>query len=181
LLKEALERTAAIFFVLWIIAESTNWLGKFEYMDQFLQLGIVFFLLSRLTLTFRQSSSPGEKLRTFFSNLGWTTLGLWLALLLLFWVGNVDIGFGFSALFSIGVASLIGGGVIYAIYELVIDTTPSGDQVRKFFSRVGLIFLGIWVGFRGLYLLGILYIRIDILPITGIISLIGSVILYALC
>lgn len=183
MLKEALERTAAILFILWIVAVLTDSLGKFEYADQFLQLGIGTFLLSRLALAFRQGSSPGERLRTFFSNLGWTALGLWAALELLFWSGNVDIEFGIDALFSVGVASLIGGGAIYVVYELAIDTTPSGEQVRKFFSHVGLIFLGLWAGFKGLYSLDVLYlsVRIDTLLVTGIISLVGSGILYALC
>ncbi|MGC1120230.1 MAG: zinc ribbon domain-containing protein [Candidatus Methanofastidiosia archaeon] len=183
LLKEALERTAAIFFILWIVAAFTNFLGKFEYESQFLQFGIVIFLLSRLSLAFRQGYSPGERLRTFFSNLGWTTLGLWIVLGLLYWATYAYVGFGIDILFSIGIVSLIGGGTVYAVYELAFDPTPSGDQVRKFFSHVGLIFLGLWVALKGLYSLEILFVdvKIDSLLVTGIISLIGSGILYALC
>lgn len=186
-LKTVLGRVAAIFFVLWVVAMVTGLLGGYDYAGRFLQIAIVLFLLSRIIAAFKDSYLPGEKLKNLFANVGWALLGLWIVFTVLYWIdvfGIIYVGFSIDSLFVVGVFCLLTGGVLYALYELFVAGHPSGENLKKYFSKVGWVLVGLWAAFKVLYWVDF-YIEvgmnINYVLVVGIMCLIGSGILYALC
>ena len=112
-LKSVLERIAAAFFLLWIIAAVTDLLVEYEV--EFLQCAVGIYLISQILSVFEPEYTPGKKIQKFFTSLGWPLIGFWAVFTLLEWsrwVGPVEIGIDIDYFLVIGVIFLVLGYTI---------------------------------------------------------------------
>ena len=116
-----LTRIALIFFILWVIAVLTDFLGRYEYEANFLQLAIFLLLLSQIPAAFKEGYSYGEKFKKLFQNLGLVLVGLWCAFKVFRWVGwfgPMEVGVNIDYFLIGGIISFLAGGIFEALCKL---------------------------------------------------------------
>lgn len=145
-----LERVAAAFFLLWIIAAVTDVLGRYEYETEFLQCAVGLYLLSRALPVFSRQYSAGRKIQVLLTRLGWPLVGLWALFEVLRWsgwVGTVEIGV------DIGYFLVIGG-----VFLVMGYTVKSVRVMRKhWILRLLLFIIGIFLAFSWILMRGFSY------------------------
>lgn len=122
--QKILVRTAAIFSILWVIAASTDLLGRYEHEQEFLQLAVLFLMISRIPAAFKAGYSYGEKFKKLSQYLGLVLMGLWCTFRVLRWVGwfgPVEIGVNIDYLLIGGIIAFLAGGIFEALYKLGIS------------------------------------------------------------
>ena len=110
--KDTLGGIAALFLILWLVTVFTDFLGRFEYEVEFLQLAVGFHVLSRIPTAFRKRYSTGKKFQKFFTNIGWPLVGLWIAFKIFRWIGwfgEMEIGIPIDYLLLAGAICLLIG------------------------------------------------------------------------
>jgi hypothetical protein len=116
--RDVLNRIAAVFVILWLIAAVTKILGPYGYETEFLQVAVGFHLLSRIPTAFRSRYSTGKKIQKFFTNLGWPLIGLWIMFNVLRWIGwfgEMNVGFDIDYFLGAGVILLLIGYAVKAL------------------------------------------------------------------
>ena len=141
--QKILVRTSAIFSILWVIAALTDLLGRYEHEQEFLQLAVLFLMISRIPAAFKAAYSYGEKFKKLFQYLGLVLVGLWCTFRVLRWVGwfgPVEIGVNIDYLLIGGIITFLAGGIFEGLHKLGISAirkwksatpkTPKTKSVR---------------------------------------------------